>query len=365
MKYYPIDEELARRAKELTRQAETVYEGWRFDGGEVKPDRESNRLQVFFDEKPDRETCSAMRHGGFRWAPSVGAWQRQLNNAAVWTAKHIDCLRPLSAERATPAPEQLEAVQEPPKAGAKWGFYVIADLKTWADNAENRSKVERFPSFEAAKARFEELRGEDYNSEITAPDPDGHPQARLALGIERADGTDDADILHVRRGKNYFVNDFIHMERLCEDPAVAEILSRVYREIGFDVVSVHERTGDRARITAIVPFSIWSNPYFSAATPGNIAAQYYSFLQECYPLPRDEDIRAAQIDEVIQYLWREGKTGADKLSQAIAGLAASLPDNPAVQNLASVLMAELAQYNEPGRADARRQKPRRKKSLER
>ena len=192
-----------------------------------------------------------------------------------------------------------------------------------------------------------------------------HPPARLTLGIECTDGTDAADILHVRHGKNYFVNDFIHMERLCEDPAVAEILSRVYREIGFDVVSVHERTGDRARITAIVPFSIWNNPYFPAATPGNIAAQYYSFLHECYPLPRDEDIRAAQIDEVIQFLWREGKTGADQLSLAIAGLAATLPDNPTVQNLASVLRAELAQYNEPGRADVRRQKPQRKKSQER
>ena len=72
-----------------------------------------------------------------------------------------------------------------------------------------------------------------------------------------------------------------------------------------------------------------------------------------------------QIDEVIQFLWREGKTGADQLSQAIAGLAATLPDNPTVQNLASVLRAELAQYNEPGRADIQRQKPQRKKSQER
>ena len=204
------------RIEELTQRAATVYEGWRFDGGEVKADREANRLQVFFDEKPDRETCSAMRHGGFRWAPSVGAWQRQLNNAAVWTAKHIDCLQPL-AEKA-PAQVQVESVQEL--------------LKT--DTA-----------------------------------------------LER------------------------------------------------------------------------------------IAAQYCNFLHECYPLQRDEDIRAAQIDEVIQYLWQEGKAGADQLSLAIAGLAATLPDNPTVQNLASVLMAELAQYNEPGRAEAQRQKLQRKRDQER
>ena len=56
-----------------------------------------------------------------------------------------------------------------------------------------------------------------------------------------------------------------------------------------------------------------------------------------------------------QYTW-----GADKLSQAIAGLAATLPDNPTVQNLASVLMAELAQYNEPGQTDPQRQRLRQK-----
>ena len=49
------------RIEELTRQAETPYVGWEFDGGEVKVDQDANRLQVFFDSKPDRETCSAMR----------------------------------------------------------------------------------------------------------------------------------------------------------------------------------------------------------------------------------------------------------------------------------------------------------------
>ena len=88
------------RIEALTRQEETVYEGWRFDGGEVKMDREINRLQVFFDAKPDRETCAAMRHSGFKWAPSVGAWQRQLTDNAIYAAKHLDCLQPLSGEQA-------------------------------------------------------------------------------------------------------------------------------------------------------------------------------------------------------------------------------------------------------------------------
>ena len=122
------------RIEELSAKEKTEYEDWDFKGGEVKMNRQANRLQVFFDEKPDRETCSAMRHGGFRWAPSVGAWQRQLNNNAIWTARHMDCLRPLSAEQA--APEHTESVQEPLREPASgWGIYIIADLKTWMDNA--------------------------------------------------------------------------------------------------------------------------------------------------------------------------------------------------------------------------------------
>ena len=101
-----------KRIEELSAKKETEFEGWSFEGGEVKMDLQANRLQVFFHEKPDRDTCSAMRHGGFRWAPSVGAWQRQLTNNAIWTATHMDCLRPLSGEQLTQ--EQAGPVREVP-----------------------------------------------------------------------------------------------------------------------------------------------------------------------------------------------------------------------------------------------------------
>ncbi len=125
------------RIAELTRRAETEYQGWAFEGGTVKMDKAVNRLQVFFDEKPDREICSAMRHSGFKWAPSVGAWQRQLNDNAIRAARQLDFLQPVEQP-------QVEAVPDP---GPGWGFYIIADLKTWADNAENRSSLEHFSSF--------------------------------------------------------------------------------------------------------------------------------------------------------------------------------------------------------------------------
>jgi len=353
-----------KRIEELSQKAETEYEGWTFDGGEVKMDRQANRLQVFFVEKPDRDTCSAMRHGGFRWAPSVGAWQRQLTGNAIYAAKHLDCLRPVFVEQ--PAPDHVESVPELPQdAGSGWGFYIIADLKTWADNAGERSEMEHFPSFEAAKARFDELQGEPCNSEAAEPGPDGQPPVRLTLGLESADGMSAADILHVRQGNNYLVTDFTRIERLRDDPAVKDILSRVSREIGFDFVRVYERDGDRIQLRPKVPFAEWDNPYFSAATPGSIAAKYYDFLHECYPLSRDNELRAGQIEQIVQYLRKEGKGGADQLALAVAGMGASFPDNAAVQELARSLAEELTQYNGPEQANAQRQKLKHKKSQER
>ena len=352
-----------KRIEELFQKAETEYEGWAFEGGEVKMNREANRLQVFFDEKPDRDTCSAMRHSGFKWAPSVGAWQRQLNDNAIYAAKHLDCLRPLSVEQPTQAPEQAEPVQEPAQSSG-WGFYIIADLKTWADNAVDRSELEHFSSFEAAKARFDELRDKSYNSEAAEPGPDGQPPARLTLGLESADGMSAADILHVRQGKNYLATDFTRSKQLRDDPAVMDILSRVSREIGFDLVRVYERVDGNRQMLSIVPFAEWDNPYFPSATPGRIAAQYCDLLHQCYPLPKDGTLRAGEIEQIVRYLQKGGRNSANQLALAAAGLGASFPDNATVHELTSALMAELAQYDEPVQADSQ-QKPKHKKSPER
>jgi len=43
------------------------------------------------------------------------------------------------------------------------------------DNAREHSELGHYASFEEAKARFDELRREPYNSEVTDPGPDGQP----------------------------------------------------------------------------------------------------------------------------------------------------------------------------------------------
>lgn len=63
--------------------------GYHFNGGEVVANYGIDRLQVFFDEKPDSDTRSKMKSNGFRWAPSEAAWQRQLTLNAMSAAKSL------------------------------------------------------------------------------------------------------------------------------------------------------------------------------------------------------------------------------------------------------------------------------------
>ena len=89
---------LQQRLEGMKRLAENPLSGWGFDGGRVEANADDNRLQVFFDEKPDEEKRGEMKRNGFRWAPSAGAWQRQLTRNAVYAAKHyIGFLKPLGA----------------------------------------------------------------------------------------------------------------------------------------------------------------------------------------------------------------------------------------------------------------------------
>ena len=71
---------------EATSEAESnsqVYQGV----CEVVENVDENRLQFLFDGKPSADVRKIMKSHGFRWAPSQGAWQRQLTNNALWSGK--------------------------------------------------------------------------------------------------------------------------------------------------------------------------------------------------------------------------------------------------------------------------------------
>lgn len=81
-----------------------AFEGWVFPGGRAEANAEENRLQLFFDEKPSEEQRRELKANGFRWAPSQGAWQRQLNQNAMYAARCMDFVRPQEPVRTAPDP---------------------------------------------------------------------------------------------------------------------------------------------------------------------------------------------------------------------------------------------------------------------
>lgn len=92
------------RIENLKQHEQRSYAGWEFDGGRVEANKQNNRLQVFFDDKPDDKTREELKTGGFRWAPSIGAWQRQLNANAYRAAEQISSIQPVTGEN----PVQLQ-----------------------------------------------------------------------------------------------------------------------------------------------------------------------------------------------------------------------------------------------------------------
>lgn len=82
------------RIEELKKRSENTPEGWEFDGGRVVVNTTENRLQIIFDGKPDADVRTELKGEGFRWAPSQGAWQRQLTDNAMRAARRLKCIAP-------------------------------------------------------------------------------------------------------------------------------------------------------------------------------------------------------------------------------------------------------------------------------
>lgn len=55
----------------------------------VKEDADAMRVQLFFEGKPEPEVRDVLKRNGFRWAPSVGAWQRQLTENAKYALERV------------------------------------------------------------------------------------------------------------------------------------------------------------------------------------------------------------------------------------------------------------------------------------
>ena len=85
-----------QRIDDLKNRSE--YKGWDFAGGKAVINESENRLQLLFDDKPGETERTELKKHGFKWAPSQGAWQRQLTRNAIHSAGYIDCIKPLDGK---------------------------------------------------------------------------------------------------------------------------------------------------------------------------------------------------------------------------------------------------------------------------
>ena len=119
---------------------------------------------------------------------------------------------------------------------SKWQCYIIPDLATWTGAAGSKphTPVECYANYEQAVTRFQELRSEPYNSEDLSA-------ARLTFGVQRENPPGAADLLQVRQGKNYLVDDYTRMASVNQSPEVMDILKQMRKDLGFDRVRVYEQ----------------------------------------------------------------------------------------------------------------------------
>ena len=135
---------------------------------------------------------------------------------------------------------------------SKWQCYIIPDLATWTGTAGSKpyTPIEFYDSYKQAATRFQELRSESYNSEEV-------PGARLTFGVQREEPPSAADLLHVRQGQNYLVDDYTRMASLNQSTAVMDILRQMRKDLGFDRVRVYEHGAMEPKDVA---FSRWKHP---------------------------------------------------------------------------------------------------------
>lgn len=104
---------LKKRVEQLTQDKTLGFVGWQLKGGEAVANENKNRLQLLFDEKPSEEQRGILKSCGFKWAPSEGAWQRQLNTNAIYAANHIDFIQPDNGQRPTDLQPKAPKRNEP------------------------------------------------------------------------------------------------------------------------------------------------------------------------------------------------------------------------------------------------------------
>ena len=290
------------------------------------------------------------------------------------------------------------------KEKTEWTFYVVPDLMTWArpELFGGRTDIEQFTSFSDAAAQFRELRTENYNFE-DAKNDDGIPYARLTLGIQREDSPCAVDLLHVRAGKNVLCDDFKSMEEILSSPEARAALQTVASQLGFEEVlshrsmtdaEIHDFTYDhfkydlergsvphiesylssfeqlyadgqldtlkpsanQQRITELLDFSAWDNPYFEVQdTPERLSGDLAVLMSRYDPYGAQQyaEILDSITDNNVSYLkeWLSSVAAeGEEFSEPARALMQRLDDMVAIPEIVAEIPAEPQKESAPKEA---------------
>lgn len=86
-KFFKLVERAEIKKEAIEERTEKENQELQIIGGKVVYNYSMDRLQLVFDEKPVYNIISGLKHSGFHWSPSEGAWQRQLTNNAIYSTK--------------------------------------------------------------------------------------------------------------------------------------------------------------------------------------------------------------------------------------------------------------------------------------
>jgi len=100
-----------QRIKNVEYEQNVGFNGWAFNGGQAAANKTDMTLQLFFDEKPDKETREALKKVGFNWKGEDRGWERQLTQNAISACDKLDFLRTQDGKKPSevqPKPPQRE-----------------------------------------------------------------------------------------------------------------------------------------------------------------------------------------------------------------------------------------------------------------
>jgi len=78
-----------KRIKELETKSEMTTKEYYINDIKIVENVEANRLQIFFDDIPEKELRTKLKSYGFRWSPTNKSWQAYLNGTSIYRVNNV------------------------------------------------------------------------------------------------------------------------------------------------------------------------------------------------------------------------------------------------------------------------------------